>query len=69
MSLHEYERGRIASSEPFYALIQAAMRTADSWNLAKLRTEWPEVWDELHARYHAPGGLLPGDPGYRQEQT
>lgn len=72
MSLHEYQRGRIASDEPFYALIQAAMRRADSWNLAKLRAEWPEVWDELSARYHAPGGLLPGDPGYdgqwRQEQ-
>lgn len=60
MSLHEYQRGveLNRADEPFYALIQAAMRKADSWNLAKLRAEWPAVWDELQARYHAPGGAL-----------
>lgn len=63
MSLHEYRRGAelARADEPFYALIQAAMRKADSWNVTKLRAEWPEVWDELEARYHAPGGLLPDE--------
>lgn len=36
----------------------AAMRQADTTNAWKLRTEFPEVWSELQARYNAPGGLL-----------
>lgn len=69
MGLHEYEVGRQLALDgpPFYALVQAAMRRADSENAAKLRAAWPEVWSELRARYDAPGGLLPGeatpDPG------
>jgi hypothetical protein len=47
---------------PFYALIMAAMREADESNLVLLRTCWPEVYGELEARYHAPGGRLPSDP-------
>lgn len=46
---------------PFYALIMAAMRKADTENAAKLRAMWPEVWEELEQRYHAPGGMLPED--------
>lgn len=63
MSYHEYlVGGRLEAEDvPFYALIQAAMRRADTDNLAKLRACWPEVWAELQARYHAPGGRLPGD--------
>lgn len=59
MSLHQYEISkRIAASDyPFYSLIMAAMRQADSENLAKLQAAWPEVWDELEERYNAPGGL------------
>lgn len=49
---------------PFYALIMAAMRQADTANAERLRHMFPVVWDELQARYHAPGGLLPGDDGY-----
>ena len=61
MSDYDYFVGRSIAAEdpPFYALIQAAMRRADDNNLEKLRTEWPEVWEELQARYHAPGGRLP----------
>ena len=64
MSLHEYIRGRelAAADEPFYALIQAAMRRADSTNASKLRAAFPEVQVELERRYNAPLGLLPGDP-------
>jgi len=47
-----------AEDYPFYALIMAAMRKADTTNQAKLKRAWPEVWKELYARYHAPGGAL-----------
>lgn len=61
MTLHEYEQGRVLAGQgwPFYALIQAAMRSADTHNEKMLRTSWPHVWDELQRRYDAPGGLLP----------
>ncbi len=49
------------SDPPFYALIAAAMYRADTHNAAKLRAAFPEVWDEVQARYDAPGGTLPGD--------
>lgn len=42
----------------YYALIMTAMRKADDTNRAKLQKMWPEVWEELQARYWAPGGLL-----------
>jgi len=47
--------------ESFYALIMAAMRRADTDNLAKLKKAWPEVWQELHKRYNADGGVLATD--------
>lgn len=57
---HAYEVSRELSSDvPFYALIMAAMRRADSMNAIALRAAFPEVWDELQARYNAPGGILP----------
>lgn len=46
---------------PFYALIMAAMRRADTDNLEKLKEAFPETWVELDARYHAPGGRLPNE--------
>lgn len=60
MSLFEYHEGLvIASKDPsFYALIQAAMRRADTDNLKMLKGCWPEVWRELKERYNSPGGLL-----------
>ena len=45
----------------FYGIIMAAMRRADDQNLDKLRASWPEVWDELRKRYHAPGGFINGE--------
>jgi hypothetical protein len=63
MSLHEYREsvdlGRRDAS--FYSLIMAAMRKADDNNLPKLKAAWPEVWEELQARYNAPGGVLECD--------
>ena len=66
MSLYDYEASRRihGDSPPFYALIMAAMRGADSSNTVRLRAAFPDVWDELSARYNAPGGVLPGDPGH-----
>lgn len=60
MSYHKYKVGlEIAAKDyPFYALIQAAMRQADSDNITKLRIVWPEIWDELMNRHNVPGGLL-----------
>ncbi|MDD7812597.1 hypothetical protein PP713_08510 [Mycobacterium sp. CSUR Q5927] len=64
MSRYHYEMSReiVAADWPFYALIMAAMHRADTSNAALLRTCWPEVWDEVQARYNAPGGVLPTDP-------
>ncbi len=46
---------------PFYAHIMAAMLKADDVNLMRLRACWPAIWEELDARYHAPGGMLKGE--------
>jgi len=61
VSLYDYERSKKLEGEPFYGLIMAAMRRADTDNMGKLEGLFPEVWDELHARYHAPGGVLEED--------
>lgn len=63
MSLYDYKKGLEIAIEdyPFYALIQAAMRQADTINLEKLQNAWPRVWNEIQLRYHAPGGILPGE--------
>ena len=63
MSYYDYKIGQEIAMQgySFYALIQAAMRRADTDNALKLRAEWPEVWDELRERYNAPNGKLPGD--------
>lgn len=61
MSLYDYKASQGLEHIPFYALLMAAMRQADTDNEEKLRRLWPEVWDELYRRYNAPGGLLPGE--------
>lgn len=60
MSYHEYIWGREISAKdyPFYALIQAAMRQADTRNLEKLKSLFPETFRELQTRYNSPKGLL-----------
>ena len=61
MTLFEYKEGQeiAAKDPPFYALIQAAMRKADTENVEMLKGCWPETFEELLARYNAPGGILP----------
>ncbi len=61
MSHHEYIVSIKLQDTPFYALIMAAMRRADSDNVEKLKRMFPETWSELFDRYHAPGGVLPGE--------
>jgi hypothetical protein len=58
--LYEYKESREITLKDysFYALVMALMRKADSDNLEKLQEAWPDVWEELHARYNAPGGIL-----------
>lgn len=61
MSLHSYkESQKLMEKDPqFDALIMAAMRKADTFNSFKLKTAFPEIYEELQRRYSAPGGRLP----------
>ena len=43
---------------PFYAIIMAAMRKADTRNLNHLKAAFPYCWKELQLRFNAPGGFL-----------
>ena len=63
MSLFDYQQSKIIAAQdyPFYALLMAAMRQADTDNLIRLDAEWPDVVREFRARYRAPGGILPLD--------
>ena len=64
MSYFDYKESQKITAEdyPFYALIMAAMRQADTENVEALKAMWPEIWEDLSSRYHAPGGRLEGDP-------
>lgn len=63
MSLYDYEQSKYIEKMqfPFYAIVMAAMRQADSDNLDRLKEAFPHVWKELQRRYNAPGGELPED--------
>ncbi len=63
MTLYDYDesKGIVQQGFQFYALIMAAMRQADTDNLARLRDAFPEIWRELQARYNAPLGELESD--------
>ena len=63
MSLHEYLTSLAISAEdpPFYALVMAAMRKADSDNVERFQRAFPETWFELTRRHCVPCGVLPED--------
>ncbi|MHB1172824.1 MAG: hypothetical protein ACYCZY_10110 [Lacisediminihabitans sp.] len=63
MSYYDYKASQQIAAEdpPFYALIMAAARKADSDNLMLLRAAWPATIAELQERYNAPGGFLDGE--------
>lgn len=60
MSLYDYQISQKIGREdyPFYALIMAAIRQADTNNRALLAMAFPEVYTEFLARYNAPGGII-----------
>ena len=60
MSYYDYQASQKISMEdyPFYSLIMAAIRQADSENLEKLKGAFPSVYEEFLQRYNAPLGLL-----------
>ncbi len=57
LAAHEDKNG----ADPFYSLLMAAMREADSYNIERFEEHWPTILNEFRCRYHAPGGLLPRD--------
>ena len=63
MSYYDYRCSQqlMRDDPPFYALIMAAMRKADTNNMYMLTRAWPEVAAELAFRYNAPGGLYPSE--------
>ena len=60
MSLYDYRASQqlAIGDPPFYALIMAAMRKADSGNMVKLQWAFPDTYVELQERYDSPGGVL-----------
>ena len=60
MSYHDYRLSQgIAAADPsFDSLIMAAYRKADTRNAEKLKAAFPEIVQELQARYDAPGGYI-----------
>ena len=71
MSLHDFRVSREleGSGVPFYALVMAAMRRADSTNLERLKRAFPDVWQELERRYNAPDGMLPSERDWNAFET
>jgi hypothetical protein len=63
MTWHEYRVSQLINDQhyPFYALVMAAMRSADTTNVAILKDAFPWVWTELDDRYNAPDGVLASD--------
>lgn len=63
MSLYDYHYSRKLSKDdpPFFALLMAAMRKADSDNAQLLRNTFPDIWEEFQGRYNASLGVLPQD--------
>lgn len=63
VGLHAYRCANedIPSDVPFYSLIAAAVKRADTPNLDALDRAFPGVVEEVRARYNAPGGVLEGD--------
>lgn len=63
MSLYDYHLSQVISEHdhPVDALLMAAMRKSDSYNLARFEAAFPELLAEMKQRYNAPGGVIPED--------
>ena len=57
LSMEDYQRSIMLSDRPFYALIAAAMRRADTDNSRKLQQAFPATHRLLQERYNNPGGF------------
>ena len=62
-SLYDYHISQQIASrdEPFYALLFALIRKADTYNAERLKEAFPEVYNEFWTRYNARGGYLPNE--------
>jgi hypothetical protein len=63
VTLHDYQASQQLGERdwPFYGLIMAAMRRADTVNAERLRRAFPTTYKEMRERYDAPRGLLRGE--------
>jgi hypothetical protein len=61
MSYENYKASQKIAAHSFGAIIMGFMRVADHDNLSFLRSKYPYIWEELKARYNAPGGKLEGE--------
>lgn len=64
MSLYDFRWSKLLLANedpPFYGLMMALIRRADTTNLGMIRMCWPEIVEEFERRYNAPGGVLPED--------
>jgi len=63
VTLYDYQKSKeiAAKDYPFNALIMAAMRQADTNNMALLNLVYPHIYQEFMERYNAPGGMIEGD--------
>jgi hypothetical protein len=63
MSFYDYDQSRKLETDnyTFASLIMGAMRKADDFNLAQLKSSFPDILNELKERYNAPGGKLKGE--------
>ena len=70
ISLFEYEQSQKIGAQgyQFYALLAALMRDADTDNTAKLKAEWPDLYESMQRRYNAPLGVVPEWDGFTAEE-
>ena len=70
LSHYDYEQSLRISAEgyPFYALLAALMRDADTRNADLLRAGWPGIWESLRRRYDAPLGVVEEWDGYTAQE-
>lgn len=61
MSLYDYQMSRNLLTYSFDSLLMALMAKADSDHALLLELSFPIEWEELKARYNAPGGFLEND--------
>jgi hypothetical protein len=70
VNLYDFEASLhiAARPEPFYALLGALIRKADTSNRAKIKAMWPEEYETFWRRYNAPAGVLPEIDGMTPEE-